>query len=91
MFKYESVVEEVKAETSAPAFQVIDLANANGLINPETQQHWIDACTWGTSCGGCSNTGTCTGGSSCVGCSNTMQYSANENISEKDLLQAIMG
>jgi hypothetical protein len=95
MFKYESVVEEVKAEVSAPSFQVIDLANANGLVNPEAQQHWVDACTWGTSCGGCSATGTCTGGSSCVGCSNSFNNpgygSAEEPITEKDLLKAIMG
>ncbi len=89
MFKYESVVEEVKAEVGVPLFQVIDLANANGLVNPEAQQHWVDPCTWGTSCGGCSDTVWC------YFCTNTIKNplasGAEEPITEKDLLRAIMG
>ncbi len=94
MFKHDAVVEEIRPETSGTSFQVIDVANPSGLLQPATREGWVEACNWGSSCGGCSQSGTCTGGSSCVGCSNTFSnphYNSNEKLTEKDLLQAIIG
>jgi hypothetical protein len=64
------------------------------LIQPEDKESWIDACSWGTTCGGCSVTGTCTGGPSCVGCTNTgnnPQYYNEDTLTANDLLEAIVG
>lgn len=96
MFKHAAVVEEIRPEAGAPSFQVVDLANPMGLIQPDaTKEGWVDACDWGTSCGGCSQTGTCTGGPSCVGCSNSFNNphrgSDKDTITEGELLKAIMG
>jgi hypothetical protein len=89
MFKYESIVEEVKVEVSLPSFQVIDLAHANGLVDSGSQQHWIDACYGVSSCYSCSHT------TGCVGCTNSFHTlgsgDGDEPITKADLLQAITG
>jgi hypothetical protein len=94
MFKHEAVVEQIGSNVSSPSFQVIDLANPQGVIGLENKEAWVEACTWGSSCGGCSASGTCTGGSSCVGCSNSFNNPRGEEngvMSAQDLLAAVMG